>query len=65
MTTWDAFSPADFDAGKADKRAPRAARAAAETGQAGLFFLPTPERETSTNTAPELDGQEDLFRDAL
>ena len=65
MTAWDAYSPADFDAKRAARGALKRAREAAETGQAGLFFVPTPEREASKNTAPELDGQEDLWQGTL
>ena len=64
MTAWHEFSPADFDARKADRRALRQARQAAETGQAGLFFVATPERETRPAEQPEqLPGQTDLFSD--
>ena len=62
MADWGVFSAADFDAKRADKRAARAAKAAAETGQSGLFFVPTPERETNPPQAAEqLPGQDDLF----
>lgn len=61
MTAWDAYSAADFDAKRADRRALRAAREAAETGQAGLFFVATPERETAAPERAELPGQDDLF----
>ena len=62
MTAWQDFSPADFDARKADRRALRQARQAAETGQAGLFFVATPERETKSAPAPEqLPGQASMF----
>ena len=64
MTAWQDFSPADYDARKADKRALRQARQATETGQTGLFFVATPERETAPKPAAEqLDGQSDLFSD--
>ena len=64
MTAWHEFSPADFDARKADKRAARQAREAAGSGQSGLFFVPTPERETRpAATAEQLDGQSELFTD--
>ena len=53
MTDWNAFSPADFDASKADKRAARQARAAADAGQAGLFFVATPERPAKQATDPK------------
>ena len=62
MTAWHEFSPADFDARKADRRALRQARQAAETGQAGLFFVATPERETKRTEQPEqLPGQAAMF----
>jgi hypothetical protein len=61
MTDWTAFSRADFDARKADKRALRQARQAAETGQAGLFFVATPERETKRTETEQLDGQCAMF----
>lgn len=64
MTDWRAFSPADFDARKADRRALRQARQAADTGQAGLFFVATPERETKPPAMPEqLPGQAAMFED--
>lgn len=64
MTDWSAFSPADFDARRADKRAARAARAAAETGQAGLFFVATPTRPATSAAEPErLPGEVALFGD--
>ena len=58
---WGEFSPADFDARQADKRALRAAKTAAEAGQAGLFFVATPERERAQQQPAEMDGQTDLF----
>ena len=62
MTAWDAYSRADFDATKADKRAARQARQAAETGQDGLFFVATPEREPKpAPVAEQLPGQSDLW----
>ena len=64
MTAWQEFSRADFDARLADKRAARAAREAAASGQAGLFFVATPERETGRATETgQLPGQSDLFSD--
>lgn len=64
MTDWGAYSAADFDAKRADRRALKAAKQAAETGQTGLFFLPTPEREAQVKPgSEELDGQDDLFGD--
>jgi hypothetical protein len=61
VTAWHEFSPADFDARKADKRAARAAREAAAAGQAGLFFVATPERETKQQQAEQLPGQGAMF----
>lgn len=62
MTDWAAFSAADFDARQADKRAARAARQAAESGQAGLFFVPTPSRQAKrAAVAEQLPGQEPMF----
>lgn len=64
MTAWQDFSPADFDARKADRRALRQARQAADTGQAGLFYVATPERETKRAALPEqLPGQAAMFGD--
>jgi hypothetical protein len=64
VTAWHEFSPADFDARKADRRALRQARQAAETGQAGLFFVATPEREAKRTEQPEqLPGQLGMFSD--
>ena len=64
MTDWQAFSRADFDARLADKRAARQARQAAESGQAGLFFVATPERDRKAPATPEqLPGQADMFSD--
>lgn len=60
--SWLALGPADFDAHKADKRAVRQARRDAEQGQAGLFHVNTPARETAPAPArDELPGQFDLF----
>lgn len=64
MPNWTELGPADFDARKADKRALRLARRDAEQGQAGLFHVNTPARETRAAPAPEqLPGQSDLFAD--
>jgi hypothetical protein len=62
MTAWQDFSRADFDARLADKKAARAAREAAAAGQAGLFYVATPERERKTTAqAEQLDGQGAMF----
>ena len=64
MTAWQDFSRADFDARLADKRAARAAREAAAAGQAGLFFVATPEREAKrAPVTDQLPGQADMFGD--
>ena len=64
MTAWQDFSRADFDARLADKRAARAAREAAAAGQAGLFYVATPERDRKAPATPEqLDGQASMFGD--
>lgn len=64
MTAWQEFSRADFDARLAGKKAARAARQAAESGQAGLFFVATPEREHKPAPAAEqLPGQAAMFGD--
>lgn len=64
MTAWGEFSPADFDAKRADKRAAQQAKRDAKAGQSALIFIPTPERETKAAAAPEqLPGQDDLFSD--
>ena len=62
MTDWSAFSPADFDATRAPRGAARRAAEAAEAGQAGLFFAPTPTRpaKTAAKTEP-LPGEVALF----
>jgi hypothetical protein len=62
MAAWQEFSRADFDARLADKRAARAAREAAAAGQAGLFYVATPERERNTAAETEqLPGQGAMF----
>ena len=64
MTAWQDFSRADFDARLADKRAARAAREAAAAGQAGLFYVATPERNRPAPAQTEqLEGQTELFSD--
>lgn len=64
MTAWTGLGAADFDARLADKRAVKRAAEDAAAGQAGLFFLPTPEREAKP--APgreEMPGQAAMFGD--
>jgi hypothetical protein len=62
MTAWQDYGAADFDARQADKKAARQARQDAEAGQAGLFFVATPARETKpAQVAEQLPGQDDLF----
>ena len=64
MTDWSAFSPADFDATRAPRGAAKRAAEAAEAGQAGLFFTPTPTRpaKNAAKTEP-LPGEVALFGD--
>lgn len=60
--SWLELGAADFDASKADKRAVRQAKRDAEQGQAGLFHVNTPARDTAPAPArEELPGQDDLF----
>jgi hypothetical protein len=54
--SWLAMSPADYDA----RLTARGHKRAAEE-QPGLFYVPTPTRETAAPRRQELDGQAALF----